>query len=58
MTSAQALADQRHRAQMRGLLYRAADEFGLDLVGEPVFGWRDRTVGALPTAAAVTCGSD
>ncbi|XKK41700.1 aminoglycoside phosphotransferase family protein [Nocardiopsis sp. ARC36] len=46
MTTAQELADQRHRDHMRTLLAQAAEQFGLDLAGEPVFGWRDRTIGA------------
>ncbi|WP_017612128.1 hypothetical protein [Nocardiopsis salina] len=46
MTTARDLADQRHRAHMRELLDQAAGGFGLDLVGEPVFGWHDRTIGA------------
>jgi hypothetical protein len=46
MNTAQTLADQRHRAHMRALLDRAAQRFGLDLAGAPVFGWRDRTLGA------------
>lgn len=47
MTSAQDLADQRHRTHMHTLLNDAAHGFGLELVGEGVFGWRDRTLGAL-----------
>ncbi|MFJ6018062.1 phosphotransferase [Nocardiopsis alba] len=46
MTTAQELAGQRHRDHMRNLLVQAAEGFGLTLVGEPVFGWRDRTIGA------------
>ncbi|WP_116247393.1 phosphotransferase [Nocardiopsis sp. FIRDI 009] len=46
MTSAQSLANQRHRARMRELLTRAAEGFGTILVGEAVFGWRDRSIGA------------
>lgn len=46
MISAQELADQRHRDHMRVLLDEAAEGFGLELAGEVVFGWRDRTIGA------------
>ncbi|MFJ9557970.1 hypothetical protein ACIRPH_29535 [Nocardiopsis sp. NPDC101807] len=46
MTTAQELADQRHRDHMRTLLAQAAEQFGFDLAREPVFGWRDRTIGA------------
>ncbi|WP_306369011.1 aminoglycoside phosphotransferase [Nocardiopsis sp. CC223A] len=46
MTTALELADQRHRDHMRTLLAQAVERFGLDPVGEAVFGWRDRTIGA------------
>ncbi|WP_246150544.1 aminoglycoside phosphotransferase family protein [Streptomyces qinzhouensis] len=39
-------ADRRFRAWMRQNLDRAADHFGLTVVGEPVFGWRDRSINA------------
>lgn len=45
MTSAQELADQRHRAHMLALFHEAAERFGLAPTGETVFGWRDRTLG-------------
>ncbi|WP_017598585.1 hypothetical protein [Nocardiopsis lucentensis] len=51
MTSAQSLANQRHRARMRELLTRAAEGFGAVLMGEAVFGWRDRGIGAPATGA-------
>lgn len=47
MTSPRDLADQRHRDHMRTLLAQAAEKFGLTPTGDPVFGWRDRTIGAL-----------
>ncbi|WP_017559109.1 hypothetical protein [Nocardiopsis baichengensis] len=49
MTTAQTLADQRHRARMRDLLARAAEGFGATLAGDAVFGWRDRSIGAPAT---------
>jgi hypothetical protein len=40
------LADERFRGWLRGNLVRAAGHFGLTLVGEPVFGWRLRSISA------------
>jgi hypothetical protein len=39
-------ADRRFRVWMRQNLNRAADHFGLTVTGDPVFGWRDRSIGA------------
>jgi hypothetical protein len=39
----------RFTAWMRGNLGHAADHFGLRLIGEPVFGWRLRSIGASAT---------
>lgn len=39
-------ANDAHRAWMRKQLARAAGHFSVILVGEPIFGWRDRTVGS------------
>jgi hypothetical protein len=38
--------DTAHRQWMRLQLEQAADHFGLAVVGEPVFGWHDRTIGS------------
>lgn len=42
-------ADARFTEWMRLNLDRAAEHFGLSLIGEPVFGWRLRTIGAPAT---------
>lgn len=47
-------ADRRFRVWMRQNLGHAADHFGLRVTGEPVFGWRDRSIGA-PTAGSHGC---
>jgi hypothetical protein len=47
-------ADENHRAWMCAALRHAAKVFGLELVGAPVFGWSDRSIGA--AAAPVTGG--
>jgi hypothetical protein len=39
-------ADPSHRQLLTWVLRRAAIEFRVDLVGEPRFGWRDRSVGS------------
>ncbi|MGX2995579.1 hypothetical protein JNUCC64_15005 [Streptomyces sp. JNUCC 64] len=39
-------ADRRFRVWMRQNLDRAAARFGLTVTGEPVFGWRDRSISA------------
>ncbi|MDT3397338.1 aminoglycoside phosphotransferase [Streptomyces sp. B1866] len=39
-------ADRRFRTWMRQNLQRAARHFGLTVTAEPVFGWRDRSIGA------------
>ncbi|MGH3829346.1 MAG: aminoglycoside phosphotransferase [Pseudonocardiaceae bacterium] len=39
-------ADEAHREDMRRRLRLAAGRFSLTLVGEPTFGWRDRTIGS------------
>lgn len=39
-------ADDAHREWMRQQLDHAAEHFSLALVGEAVFGWRDRTIGS------------
>lgn len=41
-----AKADARFCEWMRGNLHHAADHFGLAISGQPVFGWRLRTIGA------------
>lgn len=46
MSDTSRLADERHRSHMRRLLTDAADRFRLTLDGTPVFGWRDRSIGA------------
>lgn len=38
-------ADQRHRDEMRAALRTAADAHSVEITGEPVFGWQDRTIG-------------
>lgn len=43
------IADARFIEWMRGNLHRAADHFSLTITGEPVFGWRLRTIGAPAT---------
>ncbi|GAB3970495.1 hypothetical protein GCM10029978_043890 [Actinoallomurus acanthiterrae] len=47
-------ADENHRVWMRTALGYAAELFGLELVGRPVFGWRDRSIGV--AASPVTGG--
>ncbi|MCO6007154.1 aminoglycoside phosphotransferase [Actinoallomurus purpureus] len=49
------LADENHRAWMRDALDHAARLFGLELIGAPVFGWRDRSISAavVPLAGGV-----
>ncbi|QSB04890.1 hypothetical protein [Natronoglycomyces albus] len=42
-------ADENHQALMRSSLNHAAEHFGLNLSGEPVYGWRLRTIGAAAT---------
>lgn len=42
-------ADARFCEWMRGNLDHAAEHFGLSVTGEPVFGWRLRTIGAAST---------
>lgn len=44
-------ADEAHRAWLTEALTNAATEAGVSLVGDPVFGWRDRTVGSRVRAA-------
>ena len=46
MSESLTLADQRHRAHMRQLLADAAACLGATTNGMPVFGWRDRSIGA------------
>ncbi|MGW1144955.1 aminoglycoside phosphotransferase [Streptomyces sp. NPDC002454] len=45
-SDAVAEADRRFRLWMRQNLDRAAARFGLTVTGEPVFGWRDRSISA------------
>lgn len=44
-------SDKVYRRWMRDLLSSEVDKFGLTVAGEPVFGWRDRSIGA-PTKDA------
>ena len=43
------IADARFTEWMRLNFHRAAEHFGLSLIGEPGFGWRLRTIGAAAT---------
>jgi hypothetical protein len=38
-------ADQAHRVEMRSAIDTAGRKLGLTVTGEPVFGWRDRSIG-------------
>ncbi|MDI5967667.1 aminoglycoside phosphotransferase [Streptantibioticus silvisoli] len=49
-------ADRRFRVWMRANLDLAAARFGLKVTGEPVFGWRDRSVAAVATLAGPAAG--
>lgn len=44
-------SDDGHRRFMIRVLGTAAEHFGLSLVGDPVFGWRERTIGSRVTSA-------
>ncbi|MDS1271794.1 aminoglycoside phosphotransferase [Lipingzhangella sp. LS1_29] len=50
MSTAQALANQRHRAYLHEALSHAAEHFHLTLCDPPLFGWHDRTIGARATS--------
>ena len=39
-------ANARFRGWMRELLVQAAEHFSLTLLGDPTFGWRDRSIGS------------
>lgn len=43
-------ADRAHRHWLRGHIDRAAAQFGVAVVGQPVYGWHNRTIGAPVTA--------
>lgn len=41
--------DEDHRGWLRDLLDQAAASLHVEIIGEPRYGWRDRTVGATAT---------
>lgn len=55
MSSDTAAADARFVEWMRLNLQNAAEHFELMLSGEPIFGWRLRTIGAVTKPAVPDC---
>ncbi len=48
-------ADEEHQENMRSRLRLAAEHFSLTLTGEPIFGWRDRTIGGRASGSNGEC---